>query len=114
MVQKFNPLPEWHSITLAAEGRSAFLPEYRIDKDQIDELLINHVENLENVSRKMTLEAFDGIGALRPKMDGILEGYAAMLVPSVPDEAPKGLGYTGDAVFCSNWTVRSVMGMVMS
>lgn len=101
----FDPLPEWHRITLAAEGRTAFLPEYRMDKDQIDELLISHVENQENVSHKMTLEAFDGIGKLRPVMDGILGEYAAMLVPSVPDEAPEGLGYTGDAVFCSIWTV---------
>lgn len=101
----FDPLPEWHRITLSAEGRSAFLPEYRIDKAKCDELLITHVKNLENVSRKATLEAFDGISTLRPKIDHIAGQYAAILVPSVPDEAPEGLGYTGDAVFCSIWTV---------
>lgn len=101
----FDPLPEWHRITLSTEGRSTFLPEYRIDKDKCDELLITHVENLENVSRKESLKAFDGISALRPKIDHIAREYASILVPSVPDEAPEGLGYTGDAVFCSPWTV---------
>ncbi|CAM1510869.1 Fc.00g083820.m01.CDS01 [Cosmosporella sp. VM-42] len=100
----FDPLPEWHRVVLHAEGRAAFLPEYRIGKDKIAQLLIEHVENTERVTRRATLEAFDGISALRPKADDILGRYDAVLVPSVVDEAPEGLGYTGDAVFCSIWT----------
>ncbi|KAF7561956.1 hypothetical protein G7046_g2179 [Stylonectria norvegica] len=102
----FDNLLEWYRVTLQAEGRTAFLSEYRVGKEDIHDLLISHVENTENFTRKAQLKAFDGIAALRPKMDEIAGRYAAILTPSVPDQAPLGLENTGDAVFCSIWTVR--------
>lgn len=101
----FENLPEWHRIVLHNEGRVAFLPEYRVAKDKMHELLTGHVENEHKFTRKAQLEAFDGMAALRPRIDEIAGRYAALLVPSVPDEAPVGLGFTGDAIFCSIWTV---------
>ncbi|KAF7552880.1 hypothetical protein G7Z17_g4049 [Cylindrodendrum hubeiense] len=40
----------------------------------------------------------------RPVVDGILSKYAAVLVPSVPDEAPTGIESTGSAAFNGIWT----------
>ncbi|KAM0247410.1 hypothetical protein ACHAP5_004049 [Fusarium lateritium] len=101
---EFDELPEFYRIGLHTEGRTAFLPEYRVGKDQIGQVLIEHVENADNFTRKMQLEAFDKMAALRPVFDKIASQYAAVITPSVPDEAPVGLESTGSHIFCSMWS----------
>ncbi|KAH7171329.1 amidase signature domain-containing protein [Dactylonectria macrodidyma] len=100
----FARLEEWHHIVLQSEGRTAFLPEYRVGRHQMHNVLVNHVENVDKCSRKTQLAAIDGMAALRPRMDEIASRYAAIITPSVPDEAPVGLESTGSHVFCSMWT----------
>ncbi|KAH8695815.1 amidase signature domain-containing protein [Phaeosphaeriaceae sp. PMI808] len=102
--EHLNSLPDWQATVLDAEGRTAFLPEYTVAKDKIADQLVGHVENRGKASHKMQLEAFDNIAAARPVVDDILGKYAAVLTPSVQDEAPLGLENTGSAVFCSIWT----------
>ncbi|KAF2622808.1 amidase signature enzyme [Macroventuria anomochaeta] len=102
--EQLNNLPAWHATVLASEGRTAFLPEYTVAKDKISEQLVGHVENSDKITRKAQLEAFDNIAAARPVVDGILSRYAAVLTPSVPDEAPLGIERTGSAAFCLIWT----------
>ncbi|KAF5003915.1 hypothetical protein FDECE_9568 [Fusarium decemcellulare] len=101
---EFDDLPEWYRVMLHSEGRTAFLPEYRVGRDQIDQVLVNHVENVDNFTRKTQLEAFDRVAALRPKFDEIAGRYAAIITPSVPDEAPVGLESTGSHIFCCIWS----------
>lgn len=100
-----DELPAWHATVLNSDGRTAFLPEYSLAKGQISEQLVGHVENSGKISRRAQLEAFDNIAAARPVVDGILGKYAAVLTPSVPDEAPLGIEKTGSAAFCLIWTV---------
>lgn len=100
-----NDLPAWHATVLNSDGRTAFLPEYTTMKENLSEFLVGHVENNTKVSRKAQLHAFDSIAAARPVVDDILSKYAAVLTPSVPDEAPLGIEKTGSAAFCSIWTV---------
>jgi amidase len=102
---EFDRIPEWHRIWLMNEGRAHFLPEHRMAKDKLDPFLVGHVENVERVSRAAQLEAFDGIAALRPKFDHFARDYAAILTPSVVDEAPVGIEWTGDACFNATWSV---------
>jgi len=102
--EELNDLPAWHATVLASEGRTAFLPEYTTAKDKISQQLIGHVENSDKITRKAQLEAFDKISAARPVVDQILSKYAAVLTPSVPDEAPLGIERTGSAAFCLIWT----------
>ncbi|KAF1349203.1 amidase signature enzyme [Lizonia empirigonia] len=101
---QLNELPVWHATVLASEGRTAFLPEYTVAKDKISDQLVGHVENSDKITRKAQLEAFDKIGTARPVVDEILSRYAAVLTPSVPDEAPLGIEKTGSAAFCLIWT----------
>lgn len=105
--EKLYDLPSWHATILAADGRTAFLPEYQCAKSQMAEQLVGHVENVKKITRKAQLEAFDKIAAARPEVDGILGKYAAMVVPSVPDEAPEGIDKTGSAAFNVIWTASS-------
>lgn len=99
-----NDLPSWHATVLNSDGRTAFLPDYSVAKEKLSEQLIGHVENTNKISRKAQLEAFDSISAARPLVDKILGEYAAVLTPSVPDEAPLGIEKTGSAIFCLIWT----------
>ncbi|KAH7260571.1 amidase signature domain-containing protein [Fusarium solani] len=101
---EFDNLPEWHRVVLHCEGGTAFLPEYRVGKDHINQVLVDHVENINGFTRKEHLEAFDGMAALRPKFDEIAGRYAAVITPSVPDEAPVGLESTGSHIFCCIWS----------
>lgn len=104
-----NNLPQWHATVLNSDGRTAFLPEYSVAKDKVAGQLVGHVENVSNISRKAQLEAFDNISAARPIVDKLLGKYAAVLTPSVPDEAPLGIEKTGSAAFCLIWTVSCLM-----
>lgn len=61
-------------------------------------MIVGHVENSTQLSRKAQLDAYDGCASLRPVWDEIAGHYDAVLTPSVPGEAPLGLESTGDAV----------------
>uniref|UniRef100_A0A0D2YIN8 Amidase domain-containing protein n=1 Tax=Fusarium oxysporum (strain Fo5176) TaxID=660025 RepID=A0A0D2YIN8_FUSOF len=58
----FDDVPEWYRIGLHTEGRTSSLPEYRVGKDQIGQVLIEHVENSDNFTRKTQLMASDNLG----------------------------------------------------
>ncbi|RWA13933.1 hypothetical protein EKO27_g1213 [Xylaria grammica] len=101
---EFDRGPEWHRALLYGEGRVTFLPEHRLAKEKLSPFLAGHVENVNGISRAAQLEAYDGIAALRPKIDKIAKEYAAILTPSVIDEAPVGLESTGSPAFNVMWT----------
>ncbi|KAI1267482.1 amidase [Xylariaceae sp. FL1019] len=101
---EFDKMPEWHRIVIESEGRVSFLPEYRLAKDKLSTFLQDYVKNVNKISRAAQVEAFDGIAAVRPKIDEIARNYAAILTPSVVDEAPLGIESTGSASFNAMWT----------
>lgn len=110
MAPELDDLPKWHGTVLHSDGRPAFLPDYRAAKDQLNEFLVSHVENSNKITRAEQLEAFDNIAIARPKVDKMLSGYDAVLVPSVVDEAPEGIESTGSAAFNGLWTVSRRLG----
>lgn len=123
-----DELPRWHAVVLAADGRAAFLPEYRTATAGggggsqgegggpllLHKQLIGHVENVEGFSRAEHLRALDSIAAARPRVDALLEGYAAVLTPSVPGEAPVGIEKTGSPAFNLIWTVSVTSVLVFA
>ncbi|KAF2637604.1 Asp-tRNA Asn/Glu-tRNA Gln amidotransferas-like protein subunit A [Massarina eburnea CBS 473.64] len=102
---EFRPMYDYQLKVLAGEGRVAFLADYYTAKDQLHPLLISHVENEKKYTRKEQLKAFDDLAAMRPKVDALADKYAAIIGPSVVDEAPTGHENTGSAQFCGPWTV---------
>ncbi|KAL4926694.1 amidase [Aspergillus undulatus] len=104
----FQNMPDWHAKIMAADGRVAFLSEYRTDKSKLQGFLIGHVENVKGYTHAQELAAFDGVASLRPVIDGIANRYDALLTPSVPDEAPLGIESTGSAAFNGMWTALHV------
>ncbi|CAG8973089.1 hypothetical protein HYALB_00007566 [Hymenoscyphus albidus] len=121
----FERISEWHANVLAGEGRTSFLgsmctllPEavfelltqqdYLLAKEKMHPMLHDHVNNTSKLTRKAQLEAYDGCARLRPVWDELASRYDAVLTPSVVDEAPVGTESTGDASFCSIWTILQV------
>jgi Asp-tRNA(Asn)/Glu-tRNA(Gln) amidotransferase A subunit family amidase len=102
--REFDSLPRWHNVVLQTEGETFFLPEHQTAKEQLSPQLVGYVERKAGYDHRAQLKAFDGIAALRPKIDEIAGRYTAILTPSAVDEAPEGLEYTGDAAFCSCWS----------
>lgn len=102
-------LPDWHRVVLDRDGRTAYLPEHRVGKDVLHPQLVGHVENSQGLTHAAHLRAFDSIAAARPRVDALLAGYAAVVTPSVPGEAPLGIAKTGSAVFNCIWTVRGFL-----
>ncbi|KAF4628812.1 hypothetical protein G7Y89_g9335 [Cudoniella acicularis] len=108
LLADFEKIQQWHSNVLAGEGRTSFLGNYLLAKDKLHKNLWDHVENSTKLSRKEQLESYDGCARLRPVWDEIAGKYDAVFTPSVVDEAPVGIGNTGDASFCSMWTILQV------
>ncbi|EWZ80525.1 amidase [Fusarium oxysporum f. sp. lycopersici MN25] len=100
----FDQVIDWHFTLLRLEGATSLWPEYYQDKDKLDPVLAKGVEEKHRISRKAQLDAYDGLAALRPRFDKMADKYVAVLVPSVFDEAPEGLGNTGSPVFAATWT----------
>jgi Asp-tRNA(Asn)/Glu-tRNA(Gln) amidotransferase A subunit family amidase len=48
--------------------------------------------------------AVAGIASLNAVLDPLFDEFDAILTPSAPGEAPRGLDQTGDASFCTLWT----------
>lgn len=107
----FDKMPEWYDTLLQGEAATTFLPQYKHCRQKLSPYLINTVEKAGKISRLQRLEAEDGAAALRPVIDDIIKGggYAAVLTPSVIDEATVGLGRTGSPVFNSMWTVSFLL-----
>ncbi|KAG7406599.1 Glutamyl-tRNA(Gln) amidotransferase subunit A [Fusarium oxysporum f. sp. rapae] len=100
----FDQVIDWHFTLVRLEGATSLWPEYYQDKDKLDPLLAKGVQEKHKISRKAQLDAYDGLAALRPRFDKMADKYVAVLVPSVFDEAPEGLGNTGSPVFAATWT----------
>ncbi|SCN70584.1 related to glutamyl-tRNA [Fusarium fujikuroi] len=100
----FDQVIDWHLTLVRLEGATSLWPEYYQDKYKLDPVLAKGVQEKHKISRQAQLDAYDGLAALRPRFDKMADKYVAVLVPSVFDEAPEGLGNTGSPVFAATWT----------
>ncbi len=105
------PLPEvfdgaldLHRVVMAVEMAKS-LGGY---VDKAPELISDAFKGL--VAEGRAVSAYDYLAArdwqpiLSSGLDAIFDRYDAILTPSAPGEAPKGLGSTGDPCFCTLWT----------
>lgn len=112
----FDKVLDWHADVLTGEGRSSFLGHSLSSKLQsqsdpkrvLGDDILKHLENRRGVTATSLMAAYDALSALRPKWDALANQYDVIITPSVADEAPLGLGNTGDMSFCSPWTALHV------
>lgn len=99
----FSAHPEYHSTLLAGEAYSSFLGHYLSSPSKLGakiHQLIQQGARITDLRR-----THDNCASLRVQWDAIASEYDLVITPSVVDEAPIGLDYTGDASFCSLWTL---------
>ncbi|SFC63024.1 amidase [Tropicimonas isoalkanivorans] len=105
---EFDGIDDSARVVMRAEGRAAFLPEYRTDYADLNDHFRALVENVEGIGDDDLRRAYDHAAQCRARFDMIASDYDAVLTYSVPGEAPRGLSNNGSAAFNSLWTLLHV------
>ena len=99
------------SITAASWKRiwpRSLRREYETGKDRLSDILVEMIERGQKVAATDYADAIDAIDTLNAYLNMIFEDYDAILTPSAPGEAPKGLESTGNPTFCTIWQLCGV------
>lgn len=105
--REFDNLPQLYDAILRKEAGDTFGPLYDAygAGRGLDESIAELLRNQRTTTDQQYNDAKSGCNTLRPLLDQILSDYAAMIVPSALDEAPKGLENTGSYELNKIWTV---------
>jgi Asp-tRNA(Asn)/Glu-tRNA(Gln) amidotransferase A subunit family amidase len=105
---------DWHRIVMEAEMAANLEPLWVAGRDRLSEKLRTLLE------RGREARAVDYQRALRriaPAVESLdelfMQRYDAILTTPAPGTAPKGLGSTGDPVFCSIWTLLGMPAITL-
>ncbi|KAK1148064.1 hypothetical protein N8T08_010699 [Aspergillus melleus] len=104
----FASSSELAKIIVSKEAQSSFQAYILSSKESLDASIMKTVENGASISTVDLLKSDDEVARLRPIWDSWAMQYDVIITPSVPDEAPRGLDWTGDSSFCSMWTLLHV------
>jgi Asp-tRNA(Asn)/Glu-tRNA(Gln) amidotransferase A subunit family amidase len=96
----------WHRTIMQAEMAANLEREWERGRDRLSEPLRAQIEDGREVS---AVDYQRAVARIRPTHESFLElfeqRYDAILTPAASGTAPKGLASTGDASFCSLWTL---------
>jgi Asp-tRNA(Asn)/Glu-tRNA(Gln) amidotransferase A subunit family amidase len=97
---------QWQRTIMEAEMAANLDREWEKGRDRLSESLRAQLERGRQVP---ALDYQRAVARVRPIHESFLElfeqRYDAILTPAAPGTAPKGLGSTGDPVFCALWTL---------
>jgi Asp-tRNA(Asn)/Glu-tRNA(Gln) amidotransferase A subunit family amidase len=97
---------QWHQTIMGAEMAHNLEREWMNGRDLLSEQLRAQIERGREVRASAYLLALSQISPLQASFLELFEQrYDAILTPSAPTAAPKGLASTGDPVFCTLWTL---------
>lgn len=97
---------DWHKTIMEADMAASFEREWEEGRDKLSPQLRSLIER----GREIRVVDYQRAQRFVPQIvasfdDMFMERYDAIITPSAPGSAPKGLGSTGDPVFCSLWTL---------
>jgi Asp-tRNA(Asn)/Glu-tRNA(Gln) amidotransferase A subunit family amidase len=105
---------DWHRTIMEAEMATNLEPLWLAGKEKLSEKLRSLIE------RGREVRAVDHQRALRrivPTVESLdelfMQRYDAILTPPALGTAPRGLGSTGDPVFCSLWTLLGMSAITL-
>lgn len=101
----FSSHSEYHANILAREAYSSFLGHYLSTPSKLDTNIHELMHRGTRITPVGLRRTYDSCASLRTQWDAIAAEYDIIITPSVVDEAPRGLDHTGDASFCSLWTL---------
>ena len=99
---------EGHALQrrLMTAGFAHNLQHYERDgREKLSKHMQDAIDEGREVRAHDYLAAIDWIGVLNAGLDRIFERYDAILTPSAPGAAPRGLDSTGNPAFCTLWTL---------
>jgi Asp-tRNA(Asn)/Glu-tRNA(Gln) amidotransferase A subunit family amidase len=105
---------DWHKTIMEAEMAANLEREWRSGRDKLSPQLAGLMERGRETRAVDYQRALRSITPLVESFDELfMERYDAILTPSAPGTAPKGLKSTGDPAFCSLWTLCGMPAISM-
>lgn len=102
---QFNDAHEVHRQIMEADLAMNLAGEYEDGEGVMSTVLREMIERGQKVLATEYNAARARIVEFNADLDGIFEDYDAILTPSSPGEAPRGLETTGSPAFCTIWTL---------
>ena len=100
----FGAAIDWQRTIMDVEMADNLRRDYKQGGDKLSEPLRKLIERGLGYSAVDYLAAVGGIKPLNEGLDSIFDEYDAIVTPAAPGEAPRGLGATGNPIFCTLWT----------
>jgi Asp-tRNA(Asn)/Glu-tRNA(Gln) amidotransferase A subunit family amidase len=100
----FEPAIDLHRTVMEVEMAHNLHRDYEKGGEQLSERLRQLIERGRAIAAAEYLRAVAGIAPLNAALDSVFDEFDAILTPSAPGEAPRGLDSTGNPAFCSTWT----------
>jgi Asp-tRNA(Asn)/Glu-tRNA(Gln) amidotransferase A subunit family amidase len=97
---------EWQKTIMEADMAASFEREWEKGRDKLSQPLRALIERGREVKAVDYQRATRGARLVTDSLEELFtERYDALLTPAAPGSAPKGLGSTGNPVFCTLWTL---------
>lgn len=105
---EFDHLNDAKEAIMRGEGRAAFMPHARTHGEALHDGLRSHAENRTGITPARLKAALDYAAHCRVAFEAHYRDVDAVLTFSASGEADVGIGYTGDPMLQSLWTVLHV------
>jgi len=99
---------EWHRTIMEAEMAANLAADYEKGRDRLSEPLRALLERGRACSAFDYQSALARIPQVAEGLGPLFERYDAIITPSAPGTAPRGLQSTGNPVFCTLWTLAGM------
>lgn len=96
---------DWQRTIMEADFAVSFEQEYERGRDRLSATLRAQIERGRQVLAMDYRRAVARIANLNDGFAELFDRFDAILTPSAPGTAPRGLESTGDPVFCTLWTL---------
>ena len=104
----FDDISDIQNMVMEADIAKSFAKLYEDGKDQLSPQLCGQIERGRKITAVDYNIAVERVQEFNGILESILEEYDALLTPSTPGEAPRGLETTGNPIFNSLWTLCGV------
>jgi Asp-tRNA(Asn)/Glu-tRNA(Gln) amidotransferase A subunit family amidase len=102
--QRFERAVGMHGTIMDVDMAHNLHRDYERGADKLSPALRKLIERGRTHLAVDYMRAVAGIAPLNRALDEVFDEYDAILTPAAPGEAPRGLGTTGNPVFCTLWT----------
>ena len=100
----FRGIIDWHKIIMEADMASSFSKEYKTSKNKLSDKIVQAIERGMKYTSVEYNDALSKVEVANTYFKQFFHDYDVILTPSATGEAPKGLEFTGNPIFCTIWT----------